>query len=137
MNTIYDSARYKLLTGTFDWTAADLMLTAWSGALEFHPEDDTIEEVSAHGPVERGSSMPITVQTVALNGTAQTNGVVIPSVAVGAPISFFTMSDRKPTHGLSELILFIDEAVDLPFIPNGLDMVIQPDWLAQRGWWRP
>ena len=51
-------------------------------------------------------------------------------MAIGDPITFFTMSD-----GL-DLVLYIDEALDLPFIPNGLDMVVQPDWLDQRGWWK-
>ena len=31
----------------------------------------------------------------------------------------------------------IDEAFELPFVPNGLDLVIQPDWLSARGWFRP
>ena len=78
----------------------------------------------------RGSSLPITSQTVAPDGTAQTNQVIIPGVPIGAPITFFTMSDAD------QLILFIDEAVELPFVPNGLDMVVQPDWLEQRGWWK-
>ena len=47
------------------------------------------------------------------------------------------MSVRKPTHNQSELVLFIDEAVELPFAPNGLDMVVTPDWSKNRGWWRP
>ena len=137
MNTIYDAARYKLMTAAFDWTATDLLLTCWSGTPVFVPTDQTIGDVGIHGPVERGSSLPITSQSVTPDGTGQTNKVVIPAVAVGAPITFFTMSDRKPTHSLSELILFIDEAEDLPFDPNGLDMVVYPDWLQQRGWWRP
>jgi hypothetical protein len=130
MNTIYDAARYRLMTAGFNWTTADLLLTAWSGALVFDPGDEMLSDVVARGAVPRGVSDPITSQTVAPDGTAQTNQVVIPNVTIGAPISFFTMSDGD------ELVLFIDEAIELPFIPNGLDMVVQPDWLSQRGWWK-
>ena len=75
-------------------------------------------------------------KTVSTDGTSQTNQVVIPTVAIGAPISFLTMSDRNVNQTLSTVILYIDEALDLPFIANGLDMVVQPDWLAKRGWWK-
>jgi hypothetical protein len=30
--------------------------------------------------------------------------------------------------------LFIDDAEGLPFTPNGLDVLIEPDWLLERGW---
>ena len=129
-NGVYDNARYKLMTAAFSWPAADLVLTVWSGTAVFYPVDQIINDVAAHGAVQRGTSMPITAKTVALDGTAQTNQVVVPAVAIGDPITFFTMSD-----GL-DLVLYIDEALDLPFIPNGLDMVVQPDWLDQRGWWK-
>ena len=135
-NSIYNPARYKLMLGLFDWTATDLMLTCWSGTPTFVPTDTYIGDVVNHGLTERGSSLPITSKTVAPDGTAQTNQVVIEAVPIGAPITFFTMSERKPQHAFSELILFIDEALDLPFDPNGLDMVVQPDWLQRRGWWK-
>jgi hypothetical protein len=130
MNNVYDVARYRLMTSAFDWRAANLVLTAWSGTPVFSATDETIADVATHGPVERGSSLPITSKTVASNGTAQTNQVVIPDVLIGDPVTFFTMSDGD------ELVLFIDEATELPFVPNGLDMLVQSDWLEQRGWWR-
>ena len=131
MSDIYDVARYRLMTGAFDWLTANLVLTAWSGTPVFSATDEVITDVAAHGPVARGSSLPITSKTVTTDGTGQTNQVVIPAVAIGDPITFFTMSDG------TALILFIDDAIELPFIPNGLDMLVQPDWLEQRGWWRP
>ena len=137
VSDIYNIARYRLLNGLFNWTTANLVVTAWSGALEFHPEDERIEDLIARGPVPRGSSMSILSQTVTLDGTAQTSGVIIPAVPVGASISFLTVGEQNTPIETSELILFIDDAVYLPFVPNGLDMVIQPDWLSQRGWWRP
>lgn len=137
LNNIYDTARYKVMLALQDWTKVDLMLTAWSGTPTFVPTHTYVSDVDAvSGVIERGSSLPITSATVAPDGTAQTNQVIIPAVPIGLPLTFFTMSIRKPTHSLSELILYIDEADGLPFYPNGLDVTIQPDWLQRRGWWR-
>jgi hypothetical protein len=130
MNTIYDQARYRLMTQQLNWLTSNLVLTAWSGVAVFAPLDEIISDVATHGPVERGTSLPITQQTVAPDGTAQTNQVVIPAVPIGDPVTFFTMSNGN------QLILFIDEAEGLPFVANGLDMVVNPDWLQQRGWWK-
>jgi hypothetical protein len=135
-NSIYNGARYRLPLALLDWTNIDLMLTAWSGTPTFVPTDVYLSDIVAHGLVERGSSLPISSKSVSPDGTAQTNEVIIPAVPIGTPLTFFTMSERKPTHALSELILFIDEAFDLPFDPNGLDVIVQPDWLNRRGWWK-
>jgi hypothetical protein len=136
-NTIYDAARYKLMNGLFNWPLTNLVLTCWSGTPTFVPGDTTIQDILNHGLTDRGSSLPITSKTVAPDGTAQTNQVVIPAVPIGAPLTFFTMSERNVANYLfSDLILFIDEALDLPFDPNGLDIIVQPDWLQRRGWWK-
>jgi hypothetical protein len=136
VNSVYDSSRHRLMRGLQNWEALDLMLTVWSGTPTFVPTDMYVSDITARGLVERGSSQPITSKTVAPDGTAQTNQVVIPGVPIGAPLTFFTMSIRKPTRSLSELILFIDDAKELPFDPNGLDLVVQPDWMQGRGWWK-
>jgi hypothetical protein len=139
VNSLYDSIRYELLTGVFDWTAIDLQLIAWRGTPQFVATEKTVTNFKAHGAAtEAGRSLDITSQTVSANGTAQTNQVVIPAVPVGAALTHFTMVRKHPTvPDSSDLILYIDEAFELPFVPNGLDMLIQPDWLTNRGWWRP
>jgi hypothetical protein len=131
-NAIYDVARYRLLTANLDWTALNLQLAALGGTPEFVPEDEEIIDITNRGKPLLGVSMPIPIKSVAVNGTAQTGPVVIPTVPVGQNVTHFAMTEAS-----GALILFIDEAIELPFVPNGLDMVIQPDWLQQRGWWRP
>jgi hypothetical protein len=64
----------------------------------------------------------------------QTNHVVIPGVPVGPMVSHFTMCRRNATPNLSELLLYVDDAEGLPIAPNGLDLVVTPDWLLNRGW---
>lgn len=138
MNSVYDGARYDLLTASLDWPGDPLRLVAWSGELDFTPADRTVADITTRAlAAVVGSSLPITVQSVSANGTAQTNQVVIPAPPVGPPVTFFTMGRKAPAVGNDELILYIDQALGLPFIPNGLDLVVQPDFLQARGWWRP
>jgi hypothetical protein len=137
VNDIYDDARVKLLTAALNWTTTDLVLSAWPGTPSFVPGEKTLSQIIARGYAVRGHSQVITSKTVSTDGTAQTNQVVIPSVPVGANVTWFTMSKRNATITLSEMILYIDEAIELPFVPNGLDMIVNPDWLSNRGWWRP
>jgi hypothetical protein len=136
-NGIYDSARVKLLTANLNWLTANLVLSAWSGVPDFVPTDSNISNIVARGHAERGSSLPVTGQAVAPDGTAQTGNVVIPALSIGPNITWMTFAIRNATYNLSELILYIDEAVELPFVANGLDFIITPDWAKNRGWWRP
>jgi hypothetical protein len=136
-NSIYDQARYQLLTAALDWRSVPLVMSAWSGTPLFEPTDQTIADILLHGFTELSYSMPITGQKVSTDGTAQTDPVVIPGVLIGPDVTWFTFARKNVTHELSELILFIDQAEGLPFEPNSLDIVVQPDWLQGRGWWRP
>jgi hypothetical protein len=137
MNSIFNISRYNLLVGNFDWIGADIRLVAFSGTPVFIETDSTVSQFKARGAVESGWSLAITSKTAAADGTAQTNQVVIPAVPVGPDITHFLMVKRDPAvQDNSELILFIDDAFELPFTPNGADLIAQPDWLAQRGWFR-
>lgn len=124
-----------MLTAGVDWIGSDLRVAAWGGVPLFVEADDALADIQARGYTKLGDSLPITSKTVSANGTAQTNQVVIPGVPVGQLVTWFTMYKKV---GLGdELILYVDEAYELPFDPNGLDMVVQPDWFQNRGWFRP
>jgi hypothetical protein len=138
MNKPYDLARYKMLTAAFDWTAMELRLAAWGGTPDFVPADQQISDINARpANAMLGYSQEITEHTVSPDGTAQTNQVIIPDVPVGQAVTWFTLVRFAAVPADSELILFIDDAIELPFDPNGLDIVVNPDWLSQRGWFRP
>jgi len=128
MNQPYDIARYRFVTAAFNWLTMDLRLSAFGGAPMFVAANQLLSQITA--PL-LGTSQPITVKTVTSDGTAQTNQVLIPNVPVGPDVTHFIMHEAA-----GQLLLFIDQALDLPFTPNGLDMVISPDWLEQRGWFR-
>jgi hypothetical protein len=138
LNNIYDHARLLLLTGDLDWRVTDIVVTAWPGAAVFVPTDVTIADIKARGYAERGSSLPITGMAASVDGTAETDAVVLPAVPIGPDITWFTLSRRNATPDFSELILYLDDMEgQLPFTANGLDVVLQPDWLEARGWFRP
>jgi hypothetical protein len=138
MSGIYDCARVDLLLAGMDWPNIDLVVSAWAGTKEFVPTDVTIANIKARGATEQAYSLPIQTTSVTPDGTARTDPVLIPNVPVGPPILWFTMSEVALPHDQSKLILFIDETIPvLPFVPNGLDLLLLPDWSTGRGWWRP
>jgi hypothetical protein len=131
VNAPYDTARYKFVTAGLNWLTTQLRLTAWGGVPQFVATDTMVSDLTTRGVPLLGTSQPITVTTVTPDGTAQTNKVVIPNVPVGPDVTHFTMGDTS-----GRLILFIDQALGLPFVTNGLDIVVQPDFLQQRGWFK-
>lgn len=132
MNTIYDIARNRFALAMINWSDAPLFLLAYSGEPEFVPDDETISEITARGnTLLLSTSQPITNRSVSLQGYLQTGNVVFEEVAIGFPITHFLMT----LSGVTPL-LYIDDAMNLPFEPNGLDVVVTPDWLERRGWGR-
>jgi hypothetical protein len=138
MSGIYDRARYDLLTASLNWLTVSLKLTAWVGSPQFFPADMSIAAIKARGAVQAGESLPINSNTASIAGYAQTNPVLIPAVPVGPSVTWFTMSKvdlAVPDNSMP--ILHLDDVLGLPFVPNGLDMLVMPDWVYQRGWFRP
>jgi hypothetical protein len=134
-NAIYDLARYQLATAQLNWLTIPLVLSAWQGVPAFNSGVTTLSQITASGKVESGYSLAIAGQQVFPSGTMQTDKVLIPTVPIGPPVTWFTLSRKHATtHSLSQPILFIDDAEGLPFTPNGLDVLIEPDWLLERGW---
>ena len=135
MNTVYDKARVLWATAGLNWPATDLVLVAWAGASDFVKTDVRVSDIVTRGVATLlGYSQTITSKTVAADGALQTNDVVIPAVPVGPPVTHFTMCRRNATPNLSELLFYVDDAEGLPFTPNGLDLVVTPDWVLNRGW---
>lgn len=136
MNSIYDIARRWTHVSQFDWPTLDMVLCAFSGTPAFFPTDVTLAQVVSHGVVYVNGSLDLTGQSVSADGTCQSGPAVIPLVPVGPDVTHFVLFKKLAPANTSQPILFIDDAEGLPFAPNGLDMVVQPDWLQGRGWFR-
>ena len=138
MNSIYDNARFKLNTAGLDWRVADLRLVAWGGPPTFTPNLLTVNDKMVEGLTTLLKiSDPVVGTAVTATGLAQTDPIIIRTVPIGMPVTHFTMVQYVTSDAMSELLLYIDDAVNLPFTPDGLDLVVQPDWLEGRGWFRP
>jgi len=131
MNQPYDLTRRRFVTAALNWPSLDLRLTALGGIPQFVAADTQISDITSRGTAVLGASLPIITKTVTADGTVQTDAVVIPEVPIGPDVTHFVLIEASGT-----LILYIDEAYVLPFVPNGLDIVVQPDWIEQRGWFR-
>lgn len=136
-NRIYDLARYHLATGGLDWRAAELWLAAFSGPADFVKTDVSIAAIVARGIVlPQGNSLAVTGKVVLADGVVQTQPVVIPGASTisGETITQFVMAKGAPGSASSEPVLWLDDVYGLPFVANGLDIVVQPDWAQSRGW---
>lgn len=137
MNSIYDIARYQFAVAMINWQTAPLVLLAYSGEPEFVPEDTSINDITTRGnTLMVKQSQTVLGKNVTTQGYLQTADVVFETVPVGFPITHFIVANKPSTLPLATPLLYIDEAENLPFTPNGLDIVVTPDWLAHRGWGR-
>jgi hypothetical protein len=131
-NTIYNTARQRFGLGLIDWSTVPLVLLAYSGEPVFYEDDPTIATIDNRGETLLiAESQVVLEQSVSAEGYLQTGNVVFVEVPIGPPITHFIMSLNAGVP-----LLYIDQAYDLPFTPDGLDVVVTPDWLDERGWGR-
>lgn len=136
-NAVYNRVAKLMLSSGFDWSSTDMFLVAWTGPHNYVADDEKLSHITQRGSVIIGMSLPINQKMVSDSGVAQSDTVVIPNVPIGPPVTFFTMHEVYAVFDDSPPVFYIDDSLDLPFNPNGLDMYVQPDWLRQRGWFRP
>jgi hypothetical protein len=139
MSAPYAGIRERLLYNTFSWLSADLELQAWSGG-HFNEQHVRVSDLIASGGVPQSKSQEAASPFIRPGGYASSNALILPGTgfSVGASITFLTMNDRASGSAADPiLVLFIDDADGLPFVANGLDYVVEPDWLFKRAWWRP
>lgn len=135
---LYNIAAYKLMTAASNWVTTDMVLVAWGGAPLFDPAHNNVGDVEAavsSSPL--GVSLDVLGKAVTADGTGKSDTVVVPGVGVGETVTWFTLCRKDAVLVNMEMILFIDDALGLPFIGNGNDLVVQPDWTLAQGWFRP
>lgn len=137
MPAIYDNARVRLLRAELDWESIELVLIAWGGEPDFVPTDDAVGDIDARANAVRlAESLAVIEASVSPDGSAQTGAAVVPGVPIGMPVTWLTLCEKNASPSLHRPILSIEDAIGLPMDPNGLDLVVQPDWLAMRGWFK-
>lgn len=137
-NKLYGVSKSKMLSADFDWNATDWRLTAWSGTPDYSLADITIGNITARGLATlRGYGLSLTGKTFGSAGIARSNPAVIPGITAGFTITFFVLCKFNATQLLSEPLMYIDDAVNLPWVSNGLDLTVQPDLAQGGGWFTP
>ena len=135
---IYNTTRVRLLKAAINWDTINLVAIAWAGDPDFNPEDDEVQDITVRGRVTKlGESLAINHTSVAPDGSAQTDQVLIPGIPVGQLVTWITLCERSANPDLHKLLIAVNDAVGMPFDPNGLDIIVNPDWLSARGWYRP
>jgi hypothetical protein len=120
-----------------NWATEKLVLIVWSGPPTFIETDTAISAIVTRATtVAAGHALPINSKTVTPEGYLQTDSVLVPQVPVGPDITHFIMANYVSTWNDGAPLLYVDEAENLPFTPNGLDILITPDWVQHRGWGR-
>ena len=136
MNALYNTARERMVKGIFDWAHLDVVLTAWSGPYHYDETNRYSGDIVTRGGISRAIALKNPTYGVTQEGIVQTAPYVFTTISIGEPVIFFTMSLRSSQAGLDELVCYLDEGFNLPYEPNGLEVVVQPDWLHKRGWFR-
>lgn len=131
MSSLYAVARSRMLKATFDWVNIPARLHAFAVPYLFDESHATLSQVGV--PV--ASSLNLTGQVVSPAGYARSDSAVLIDVPAGQTVTFLILAEHGPVD--PPLIAFIDEAEGLPLLTNGLDQVVVPDWIQQRGWFRP
>jgi hypothetical protein len=136
-NALFNVARHQMATGSFNWYELDVVLTAWSGPYVFDETHAVAGNIAAAGGIHIARSLPNVAMGVTPEGIVQTAKYLLPLVSIGPPIVFLTLASVGATPSTDALIAYYDDGEGLPYTPKGLDVIVQPDWLSQRGWFRP
>jgi len=135
VNNLYANARVRFLTAAFNWPPMVARLLAWTHVYAFNETHLTVINIGV--PV--AESELITGLSVTATGHAKGNNAWFQDVPLTTPWLFLTLVDETGglTGGARKLIAYYDTGMNLPRQPNGQDELVIPDWLDERGWFRP
>jgi hypothetical protein len=135
-NGLYNAARVKMVAAQFDWAGFLVVFFAYraTSTYVFDPTHG-ISDIGAPDAV----SEAVLHQTITPTGYCRSDPVQFNNVAAGADIKFLVIAEKGVggAAGAWSPVCYFDQGIDLPFVPNGNDIIVRPDWLADRGWFRP
>lgn len=123
VNALYDSGREGFLAGNIDWDG-DVIRLVFVDHADDTPSvtlDDNLDDILA---VARVAISPVFAGKTTTDGVADANDVTVPGVT-GDIFESITIYQDTGNEATSILIVYIDTATNLPFTPNGGDVVVQ------------
>ena len=134
MNALFDVARRRMLSNQLDWAQLPVRMLAFASEYEFDPAHVTVGELGVGAVAE---SEVFTNQEVTDGGYAASDQAWFQTPALSPPWLFLVMVDDSTVGTARELIAYYDTGYNLPRTINGQDQIVIPDWLNERGWFRP
>jgi hypothetical protein len=134
VNGLYNWTRQRMMSSQFTWNALPVRLCAFIGTYVF--DEDHIN-LSSAGVTPVCESLPLINQQYTSKGYGQSDNAWFQNVPLTAPWTFLIMVDDTLVGAARTLIAYYDTGVNLPRQVNGQDELVIPDWLSQRGWFRP
>jgi hypothetical protein len=125
MNQLYAGIRERAAKGLFNWPTVPAAVGAGRGPYVFDEAHASVTDIAAAGGTLVMFSFAVYVAS---------NPALLPAIPVGAPVTFLILFDT--TSGAQTPLAYMEDGIGLPFTPNGLDWLVQPDWLDMRGWFR-
>jgi hypothetical protein len=134
INALYDNARERMLSAQLNWASLNLLMTAWGGDPETSFDPSHLTQTVLGTPL--ATSQPILTPDVRPGGYAQSSKALFPAIAMGTSVQFVVLCEANATPANRRLIAYLSDVSGLPFIPNGGDYLLKPDWLFSQGWFR-
>ena len=134
MNTLYDSARRRMLSNQLDWATMPVRMLAFASQYTFDPTHEVINDM---GVAIAAQSELFTNKSVTPDGYAKSDQAWFQNVPLTLPWIYLVIVDETQGGLARQLIAFYDEGYNLPRQPNGQDQIVIPDWFSHQGWFRP
>lgn len=133
INSLYNDARERMLSSQLNWATMPLVMLAYKldPTTSFDPTDLIQSDIGTPWAVSQSMLNPI----VQSGGYAKSGGAEFLTIPIGT-VTFFVLAEDLPTPTPRRLLVYLSDANNLPFISNGGDYMIKPDWLFSQGWWR-
>ena len=122
---LYDMARERMISNRFDWATMAVSVVAWRGPYSFLETNESVADITAGGGQLVMVGLPLLNQFAMPGGYARSDTAIIPTIPANPDeVTFLTLVEMAGAVDAYPLIAFIDDAVGLPFVPNGQDQAV-------------
>jgi hypothetical protein len=121
-NRLYPLARQSFAEAEIDWTSNDIKVAAVTSGYTYSAAHQFVSDLGAN----------IVARSANIGGKTDASGVLKGDAALfalltGSTVAYLVIFQDTGVDATSRLLYYIDTATNLPTIPNGIDVTIQPD----------
>ena len=130
MNTLYTSAKQMLLEAQLNWLTDPVYGILLNSAFyTFSPNHSSLADIDSEAFIR--SSNYLTGRT-ALNGAADADDLPFDAIEGGPIVTAMILVKDGGTASSTKLIAYIDQAVNLPYTPDGRNILVVWDNAPSR-----